>query len=163
MTFAKGTKVAIETTDQQIKTMLRKAGATAYATFEDDNSAKIAFRLNDLNIRMTLAMPDRESEQFTRVRVNQHGGMAERSESAAERLWEQACRERWRALHLCVKAKLEAIAAGVETFEDAFLAHVQTDTGETIGERLRPDLKGIVAGNAPLRLSGPSPSTRTHP
>jgi DNA polymerase IIIc chi subunit len=157
MAYAKGTKVAIETTDQQIKTMLRKAGATAYATFEDGNGASIAFRLNDLNIRMALAMPDRFSNEFVMKTVNQYGGQAPRSEDAAEKLWEQACRERWRALHLCVKAKLEAIAAGVETFEDAFLAHVMTETGETVGERVRPQLAAIVKGNAPLQITG-----RTH-
>lgn len=155
MAFAKGTKVAIETTDHQIKQMLRKAGATAYATFEDDSGAKIAFRLHDLNIRMSLAMPDRWSEQFTMRVVNQHGGLSRRTEEAAEKLWEQACRERWRALHLCVKAKLEAIEAGVETFEDAFLAHVQTETGETVGERVRPQLASIISGNAPLQITGP--------
>lgn len=155
MAYAKGTKVAIETTDHQIKTMLRKAGATAYATFEDDNGAKIAFRLNDLNIRMSLTMPNRWSEQFTRVRLNQHGAMGERSEAQAEKLWEQACRERWRALHLCVKAKLEAIEAGVETFEDAFLAHVQTENGETVGERVKPQLAAIIAGKSPLQITGP--------
>ena len=79
----------------------------------------------------------------------------QRSSDASERLWEQACKERWRALHLCVKAKLEAIDAGVETFEDAFLAHVQTETGETIGERIKPQLTAIVAGNAPLQITGP--------
>lgn len=155
MAYAKGTKVSIEATDQQIKAMLRKAGATAYATFEDDAGAKIAFRLNDLNIRMSLAMPDRWSTQFTKTSER---GLA-RSEATAEKMWEQACRERWRALHLCVKAKLEAIDAGVETFEDAFLAHVQTDTGETVGERLRPQLDAIVAGGAPLRISGPAPTS----
>lgn len=153
MTFAKGTKVAIETTDHQIKTMLRKAGATAYATFEDDSGAKIAFRLNDLNIRMSLAMPDRESREFTHATYGARGSQP-RPEAQAEKAWEQACRERWRALHLCVKAKLEAINAGVETFEDAFLAHVQTDTGETVGERMKPQLAAIISGNAPLQIAG---------
>lgn len=155
MAYAKGTKVAIETTDRQIKDMLRKAGATAYATFENRTSASIAFHLNDLNIRMNLSMPDPDDERFTMRKVNQHGAMAPQSASVAEKLWEQACKERWRALHLCVKAKLEAIDAGVETFEDAFLAHVQTDTGETIGQRIKPQLQSIVAGNMPLQITGP--------
>lgn len=156
MTYAKGTTVAIETTDQQIKAMLRKAGATAYATFEDDNGAKIAFRLHDLNIRMSLAMPDRDSSEFTHATKDDRGRpIRPRTDAMIEKVWEQACRERWRALHLCVKAKLEAINAGVETFEDAFLAHVQTETGETIGERIKPQLAAIVAGNAPLQITGP--------
>lgn len=151
MTFAKGTKVAIDTTTQQIKAMLRKAGAVAFATMEEDTSGAIAFRLHDLNVRMTIPMPDRWHRRFTHTPDR---GL-ERSDEAAEQLWAQACKERWRALHLCVKAKLEAIDAGVETFEDAFLAHVQTETGETIGERIKPQLTAIVAGNAPLQITGP--------
>lgn len=81
MAYAKGTKVAIETTDQQIKAMLKKAGATAYATFEDDSGAKIAFRLNELNIRMSLAMPDRWSEEFTYA---VYGGRGRQRRSEAE-------------------------------------------------------------------------------
>jgi hypothetical protein len=38
-------------------------------------------------------------------------------------LWEQACRQRWRALALVVKAKLEAVQSGIATFEDEFLAY----------------------------------------
>jgi hypothetical protein len=151
MAFAKGTTVAIDTTAQQIKAMLRKAGAVAFATLEEDQSAAIAFRLHDLNIRMTIPMPDRYARRFTHT---EERGI-ERSDDAAEKLWEQGCKERWRALHLCVKAKLEAIDAGVETFEDAFLAHVQTETGQTIGERLKNQLPAIAAGNAPLQITGP--------
>jgi len=151
MSYAKGTKVAIDTTTQQIKVMLRKAGAVAFATMEEDQSGAIAFRMHDLNIRMTIPMPDRHARRFTHT----EGRDLERSDAAAERLWEQACKERWRALHLCVKAKLEAIDAGVETIEDAFLAHVQTETGQTIGERIKPQLAAIVAGNAPLQITGP--------
>lgn len=151
MVYAKGTTVAIETTNGQIKAMLRRAGANDYATYENNDSAAIAFRLNDLNIRMKIPLPDRFAKRFTHTDEKQ----LVRSDGAAERLWEQACKECWRALHLCLKAKLEAIDAGVETFEDAFLAHVQTATGETIGERLRPTLHEIVAGNAPLQITGP--------
>jgi hypothetical protein len=37
---------------------------------------------------------------------------------------DQARKQRWRALLLCIKAKLEAVASNIETFEEAFLAHV---------------------------------------
>ncbi len=52
--------------------------------------------------------------------------------------WEQACRSRWRALFLCIKAKLESIESGIETFEDAFLAHIQMPDGHTVAEHVRP-------------------------
>ena len=42
-------------------------------------------------------------------------------------------RARWRALGLCIKAKLESIASGIETLDEAFLAHVVLDDGHTTG------------------------------
>ena len=62
--------------------------------------------------------------------------------------WEQACRERWRALVLCLKGKLESIESGIETFEQAFLAHTFLPSGETFGEWAER------AENLPAVLSG---------
>ena len=42
-------------------------------------------------------------------------------EKTAHGRWEQACRQRWRALALVIKAKLEAIDAEISTFEEEFL------------------------------------------
>jgi hypothetical protein len=54
--------------------------------------------------------------------------------------WEQACRSRWRALLLCIKAKLEACAVGITTFDSEFLAHIVTGDGRTVAERIVPQL-----------------------
>lgn len=47
-------------------------------------------------------------------------------------------RSRWRALFLCIKAKLESIESGIETFEDAFLAHIQMPDGQSVSDHVRP-------------------------
>ena len=46
--------------------------------------------------------------------------------------------ERSRALALAVKAKLEAVEAGIAEFEDEFLAYVVLPSGETVGDTARP-------------------------
>ena len=71
---------------------------------------------------------------------------------------EQAQRQRWRALLLVIKAKLEAIEAGIATFEDEFLAYTMLPSGETVGEWVSPQLdkvyeKGVMP--ATLRLALP--------
>jgi len=54
---------------------------------------------------------------------------------------EQARRQRWRALLLALKAKLECVESGIETFDEAFLAHVVCgDGGKTVGDHLLPQL-----------------------
>ncbi|WP_210386043.1 hypothetical protein [Phyllobacterium sp. SYP-B3895] len=70
--------------------------------------------------------------------------------------WEQACRSRWRALLLSIKAKLESVEAGIETFEDAFLAHIQMPDGLSVSEHVRPRIATAYETNSmqPL-LPGP--------
>jgi hypothetical protein len=52
--------------------------------------------------------------------------------------WEQACRQRWRALCLSIKAKLESVESGIEEFESAFMAQVVMPDGKTISETITP-------------------------
>ena len=55
-------------------------------------------------------------------------------------------RERWRALLLCIKAKLEAVASDIESFEMAFLAHIVLPDGRTVGESVETPLQEIYSG-----------------
>lgn len=57
-----------------------------------------------------------------------------------EKAYEQACRQRWRALNLAVKAKLEAVSSGIASFEEEFLAHIVLPNGKTVGNLLVPQL-----------------------
>lgn len=70
------------------------------------------------------------------------GGNARRQAHAAESL-AQVKRQRWRALLLVVKAKLEAIEAGISTLEHEFLANVVLPGGSTIGAELVPLMDAI--------------------
>lgn len=77
---------------------------------------------------MRLTLPSR-GEFRTRKR---HRDVVECTPEEQAKLWEQACRARWRALALTIKAKLVAIDEGVETVEEAFLAHmVVADAGKS--------------------------------
>ncbi|HWF01594.1 MAG TPA: hypothetical protein VG248_17460 [Caulobacteraceae bacterium] len=70
---------------------------------------------------------------------------------------EQACRQKWRALALVIKAKLEAVSAGITTVEDEFLAQTMMGDGRTVGEVVQPQLEEHlrVGGPVTLRLEGP--------
>ncbi len=41
-------------------------------------------------------------------------------------------RQRWRALALVIKAKLEAVASGIVTFDEEFYAHMILPDGRTV-------------------------------
>lgn len=64
-----------------------------------------------------------------------------RAQRAAIDAREKAMRQRWRALALVVKAKLEAVESGITTFEDEFLAHIVLPDGSTVGEFMVPQIE----------------------
>jgi hypothetical protein len=49
-------------------------------------------------------------------------------------------------LALCIKAKLEAVEAGIVTFDEEFFAHIVLPGGQTVGERLIPELGRALEG-----------------
>jgi hypothetical protein len=85
-------------------------------------------------VRFELPLPSRDERRFT------HHSRGLRTATQAEALWEQACRQRWRALALVIKAKLEAIETGIASFEDEFLAYTMLPSGETVGAWLAPQM-----------------------
>jgi hypothetical protein len=58
---------------------------------------------------------------------------------------DQVERELWRALFLGIKGNLVNIASGIETFEQAFYAHLVTEDGKILSEKYRPALKNVPA------------------
>jgi hypothetical protein len=133
MSYASGTSVSVEKTEGEIKAVLRRYGATAMASFEGPHYAVIAFEMKDRRITMRLPLPDKEADEFRRTPSKRQVRSADQQLAA----WEQACRARWRALFLCIKAKLESVESGIETFEDAFLAHIQMPDGRTVSDHVR--------------------------
>lgn len=131
--YAKNTSVSTSRSIEQIRSVLQKYGADQFMFGEDSNRAIIAFAMPDeggtIQVRIILPMPDRNSEEFTQTPSGR-----ERSDEVALREWEQACRERYRSLHLVVKAKLEAVSSGISTIEQEFLAWVALPNGQTVGE-----------------------------
>lgn len=158
MAYGKNTNVDAGDSERQIKTMLRKAGADGTAFFEEPTRIVVVFQLEGRRITFRVPLPDRWSEEFTHARYGARG-VQPRTEEAAEKVWEQACRGRWRQLHLCIKAKLESVEAGIESFEDAFLAHVTMPDGQTVGDMVRaPIAIAYQSGTMQPLLPAPKPN-----
>lgn len=135
--FARGTKVSVTGSIDEIKRTVRRFGATEFQYGESDTYGVVAFSAADRKVRFTLAMPDRNAPRFMEAKVNQHAGTQRRSHDQAQALWEQACAEKWRALSAVVKAKLVAVEVGISTFEEEFLAHVVMPDGRTVYEQAK--------------------------
>jgi hypothetical protein len=138
MSYANATSVSVEKTESEIKATLRRYGATGFGSFETSEAAMVAFEMKERRIVFKLPLPQRGERRFTHVKRGSGSYETARTADAAYAAWEQGCRSRWRALLLCIKAKLESVEAGIETFEDAFLAHIQMPDGLTVSEHVRP-------------------------
>lgn len=133
--YAAQTSVSSDASRAEIERTLKRYGADQFMYGWDDEQALVRFRMQERYVEFRLPMPDRENPDFTRH------SRGRRTPEQAEKLWEQATRQRWRALALVVKAKLEAVASEITTFEDEFMAHILLPNGETVGAWMRPQIE----------------------
>ena len=129
MVYAKDTSVPAEKSRAEIEKILLRYGADDFGYRIRRGVAAIQFEAHDRTIRFTLALPDPDDAAFTRTPTRQV-----RSATSAKAAYEQAARQKWRALALVVKAKLEAVESGIVTFEQEFLPHIILPGGHTVFE-----------------------------
>lgn len=132
-TYAEDTKVPLAQSRSQIETMLRKASATRIVTMDETLEAVVMFMLAGRLIKLRIELPGDASDQRRRAV--------------------------WRGLGLVVKAKIEAVAQGITTVEQEWLAHVVLPDGSTVGDWVEPQLKVAYEKGRmptePLLLEGP--------
>ena len=154
MRYAAQTEVPVEKSKAEIEQMLVRYKATSFVTGWNADSAMVEFRLRDLSIRFILPLPDRNEERFKKKIVRNHKKALTQLQS--ERAYEQEVRQRWRALNLVVKAKLEAVETGISTLEKEFLAFIVIPGGNgvTIGDWVIENaIPAIKKGHSPLALA----------
>lgn len=150
--YAAETSVSVERSRGEIEATLNRYGADAFAYASDGPEVKIAFRMQGKHFRFALTLPAKAEPRFT------HHSRGMRTTEAALAAWEQACRQKWRALALVIKAKLEAVDAQISTLEDEFLAHLVLPSGDTMGAWAKPQIEqAYLTGAMPkhLLLEGP--------
>jgi hypothetical protein len=116
MPYARRTRVPIDQSRLEIERVCRKYGATEFGSGWREDSASVSFVAQGRMVRFIVPMPkNNDTEQ----------------------------RRRWRCLLLGIKAKMECVATKIETFEQAFLAHIVVPgSNRTVYEELTgPDSK----------------------
>lgn len=135
--FAASTDVSVEKSRAEIEGLINRYGATSTAFMSGPAESLVLFEANNRRVMFRLPLPAKTDQQFTHFR-HSSGNMLPRSGEAAAKAWEQGCRQRWRALALVIKAKLEAVEAGITSFEDEFLAHTVMPDGQTVATHIKP-------------------------
>lgn len=152
--FAEGTEVSVEKSRAEIERLIVRYGATSTAFMNAPGRALIMFEAKKRRVVFELPLPDREEKKFLR-----DGRGSARTPEKRFEAWEQACRQRWRALALVIKAKLEAVESGITSFEDEFLAHIMMPDGQTVGAHVKPNIESwYTAGSMVPLLPAPNKS-----
>lgn len=147
-TYAAKTDVPVTRSRDEIERTLTRFGAGKFAYFNDPPHVAVAFEIKGLRVMMRMEMPDREL-----FAVDSRG--KRRVDSAIDRDHEQACRQRWRTLANAIKAKLAMVDDGISTVEREFLSDVMLPNGQTIGDRIAPDIRAVVeSGELPPLMPG---------
>lgn len=146
--YAANTEVTADRSKAEIESTLRRYGATQFMSGWDESRAVLGFVVHSRQVRFVLPMPARASREFSRTPTGR-----DRSAAAAQAEYEKELRRRWRVLALVVKAKLEAVEAGVVAFEDEFLAHLVLPNGQTVGDQIRDGVRqAYETGQVPALL-----------
>jgi hypothetical protein len=143
MAFAEGTTVAVSKTRGEIEGLVEKYGATRFASgWIDDEHAAISFAAKGRLVRFTLPLPKRE-EVIALVKKTPKYRYYTPPTAVVDNAIAAEQRRRWRCLLLALKAKLEAVGTGIETFEQAFLANIVTADNMTVYEQIKMAESGV--------------------
>lgn len=107
--YAARTSVSPDKTRSEIERVIKRYGATGFNSGWQGDNVRVEFLCKSRHVRFVMQEPAND----------------------------QAKRQKWRALLLLVKAKLEAVDAKITTFEEAFLADIVMSDGKTVWERVR--------------------------
>lgn len=146
--YAEGTDVSADRSRAEVERTLDRYGVQGVVVGRFSDRAVIEFATDTRRCRIALPLPARTERRFT------HHSRGPRTPDAALKAWEQGCRQAWRALALVVKAKLEAITAGISTFEQEFGMNVVMPDGRTVAEHVAPQIDAAYTGGhvGPLEL-----------
>lgn len=150
--YATQTTVAVASSKSEIERILMRYGADQFMQGWDAERAVIGFRIQSRQIRMFLIMPDKNADAFKFTEAGR-----ERSLNSQYDAYEQACRQRWRALSLVIKAKLEAVECSISTVEKEFMGDTVMPNGMTVHEWAEPQIREMyLTGQMPPLLPSPS-------
>jgi hypothetical protein len=146
--YASQTSVSPDRSRAEIEKTLTRYGATGFMYGWSERGAVIGFMMRGKQYKCLL-----ELESKHKYQVSEKG--RRRGSAQAQGAWEQATRQRWRALALVIKAKLEAVESTISTVETEFLPWMVLPNGETVGQWMGPQLDVIYqSGQMPLLLPG---------
>lgn len=152
--YAQNTQVPVERSQAELVALLKKHGAKSHAFGVSNGVARVMFEIDGRRVRFELKVP--QAGDFTAKMPPQvKWKSSEFRDKWCRAQADQVERQRWRALILVVKAKLELIAEGMSTIESEFLAQIVLPDGRLVGDWLAPQIAAAYeSGRMPPLLPG---------
>lgn len=151
------TTVPVERSQGEIRKLLIRFGAARLAFGEERDDmgqrwAAVTFQAKVYAVRMRVPLKPVDEREVT---AKYQRARSRTRDEIRDQLYEQEERRIWRVLAWNLKARMVAVEEGIETFEEAFLAHLlDPRSGRTVYEHLAED--GHIELPAPL-LALPAP------
>jgi hypothetical protein len=147
--YAQDTNLSPGLSRAEIERTLERYGADAFAYGWKGVRAVISFEYDARRYRIILPLPNKNEFAHTET------GRNRTSQQAITDAYDQACRQRWRALALWIKATLEASEAGITTLEEAMQSSILLPNGQTVGEWMEDQIsKAYQTGRMPPMMLG---------
>lgn len=153
-TYASTTTVSVEKTISEIHGVVAKYKAEGFGFAFEDNKTGVYFRIKGsdsqpISVRIVLEVPHPGHKMFL------HDGRNRRRTAAQiMRAHEQVRRSRHRSLLMIIRAKLEAVSAGISTVEREFLADTVAADGRTIAQHVQEQKHLLAQAGSRLLLPG---------
>lgn len=143
MPYARETEVPVAKSRHEIETMLQRHKASQFmlGTDSERSLARVQFKLHNRIVRFEVAW---DSAIGVKLKIRRP---------------DQLERQRWRALLLVIKAKLECVESGIATFEEEFLPYIVMPNDQTVAQHVLPGIQQAYKdGLMPKMLLGLPPA-----
>ncbi len=133
------TATPVANSQEAIRRILNKYGADGVQFSEEWKEKRIMVRflysVGHIQYSVIFKVPIPEVDTTTSTGRQRKG-------TQMEKLQAQAHRGIWRAVFWAIKSRMEAVAFGIETFQEAFMSHFEIPgTNSTIGDMVLPRLE----------------------
>lgn len=148
--YAKGTTVSVAKSKAEIEEQIDRFGADGFMSGRDGREIRLAFKAHGRQVMFKMISPTLDE-----MRLTENG--KRRTDAQAKAACDAEDRRRWRSLAMSIKAKLVSVQDGIETFEQAFMAHVVMPDGLTLGDHVTPHIaQAYETEDMPPLLPGPT-------
>ncbi len=143
--YVRGASLTCSDSQSEIEAVLLAAGAAGFRCVSQQGRAVLAFSSGGRQFRIVLPLPGPSAP-----RVDPAGPRPHRRSAPQE-----DARRRWRQLAQLIRAKVEAVEAGIASFDEEFLAYIVMPGGGTVFEAAAPSIATAYDGReGPAAVAG---------